>query len=146
MALHTMTQEGDLGWKCPHCDSEQKVHVSHAEVQHVQIPQHETVKENAFTDPKTGNMFIHSELRPGTPLIATSVVALPACDCGTQTFLKVEFTDEELGAMNMIDEQGNYTESHAVAQRHMQLKKHMQAIGKSPGDPYGLLPPVDYPS
>ncbi len=47
---------------------------------------------------------------------------LPACDCGAQTGLKVDFTEEELAAPNMIHPvTGAPTPSHAAAKRHMAL-------------------------
>lgn len=34
MALHTLEQDGTLGWTCPHCQSERSAHHSHEGVQH----------------------------------------------------------------------------------------------------------------
>lgn len=70
-----------------------------------------------------------------------NMVALPACTCGTQTFLKVAFTDEELAtSFNFMEPVFNDsgvivdrkpTPSLAAANRHKTLATQMQAAGKS---------------
>lgn len=74
-----------------------------------------------------------------------TLVALPPCDCGSRTFLRVAFTEQELAANNIIDEEGNPTESHAIAHRHMALARQMQTIGKvytPPVQPNDVAPPT----
>ena len=52
---------------------------------------------------------------------------LPVCDCGAQTGLKVDFTEEELRAPNMIHPvTGAATPSRAAAERHMALAKRLE--------------------
>ena len=104
MALHTLTEDGFLGWRCVECGASNEVDVSHEGVQYC--------------------------LPPGAP-IQRRTVRLPACGCGAQTFLKVDFTAKELAAPNMIDGDGNPTPSRAVAERHMQLVQQMDAAGKT---------------
>ncbi|SRR6266704_3712191 len=58
-----------------------------------------------------------------------SMIMVPDCACGWRTGLKVKFSSEEL--QSLLDEDGNPTPTHAVAQRHIALIKHMRAAGKS---------------
>lgn len=131
MALHTLTDDGHIAWDCHGCGQHRTAHVSHDEVQHPTHDEMETVLEGQTID-ENGHTHTHLITRPtGKKLISDGIVALPTCDCGTRTFLKVKFTSEELHAPNMIDENGDTTPSYMTAQRHMALVKHMRAVGKS---------------
>jgi hypothetical protein len=101
--LHTLTDEGQMGWRCVHCGAENTAPISEAE-----LNGHPGAAQNRHT------------------------VRLPPCACGSQTYLKVYFTEEELRAPNMIDRNGNPTPSRAVAERHMQLAAQMEQMGKTP--------------
>ena len=76
--LQSFTEDGNLGWFCPHCHISNIAHISH----------------DAVGYPPGSNM-----------------VALPRCECGTQTFLKVDFTEQEL-APPVIHYDGNGKISH----------------------------------
>jgi hypothetical protein len=106
MALHTLTEDGYLGWTCPKCSQDRREHISHEAIKAV-LP------------------------FPEAP-IHTRLVQTPACSCGMRVDLKVDFTPEELAAPNMIDAQGQPTPSHATAHRHMALARQMIASGKRP--------------
>lgn len=56
-----------------------------------------------------------------------NVVALPPCACGTRTFLKAQFTPDELQTENMIDKDGNTTQSHHAAHLHMRAAAQVAA-------------------
>ena len=151
MALHTLTEDGHLGWQCVGCGKQQTAHHSHKEVQ-----------------------WCHE---PGMP-VEHATVRLPACECGAQVYLKVHFTEQELKAPNMwipwtsehetmyqqvkhgaehpeqyedatestldiLKSQvetleairtagGSHTNSHAIAQRHVELARQLKASGKHP--------------
>jgi hypothetical protein len=150
VALHTMTDEGQLGWQCVLCSAQNTVHHSHQEVQ-----------------------WCHASGMP----IEHATVRLPPCSgCESQTYLKVHFAEEELSAPNMwlawtseraqalVDAQAAYqaepegtvhkaalayqikaleairdvgglhTESHAVALRHQELARQLKASGKVPAE------------
>jgi DNA-directed RNA polymerase subunit RPC12/RpoP len=107
MALHTLTPDGHMGWRCVDCGTENQVHASHQDVQ------------------------VH--LRPGAPELRRTV-RLPGCQqCGSYVLLKVDFTEAELAAPNMLNRDGSPTLSRHVAGRHMQLIKHLETLGKSKG-------------
>lgn len=57
------------------------------------------------------------------------IVALPACACGTRTFLKAHFTPEELQTTNMVEADGTPTASHRAAHLHMRLHEHVSQRG-----------------
>jgi hypothetical protein len=65
-----------------------------------------------------------------------TMIALPPCDCGKQTFLKVNFTDEELANVARFvagDNSGiETTASIDAAHRHIALARQMSNIGKGP--------------
>ena len=103
--LQTLSNEGHLSHTCDGCGGVQATHISHEQVQFF--------------------------LMDGSPK-EHRTVGLPACDCGSRKYLKVDFTPEELSASNMIDANGNPTESYQAAQRHMQLARQMEALGKRP--------------
>lgn len=64
------------------------------------------------------------------------VVALPPCgNCGARMFLNAHFSEQDLRAPNMIDEDGNTTPSYDVAHRHMELHRRLQASGKRYEEP-----------
>lgn len=132
MALHTLTDDGHLGWICHHCAQDHTVHVSHEQVEHPYYDEVEVVEvDTSYTDAE-GKVHTKATTRKtGKKILHRGIIALPLCDCGTRTFLKAAFTDAELAASNMIDKNGNPTESHAIAHRHMALARHMEALGKA---------------
>ncbi len=56
------------------------------------------------------------------------LIAMPPCpSCGAQMFLKADFTEEELRAVNMIHPvTGERTPSLDAAERHMALAKQLE--------------------
>lgn len=95
--LHHITEDGHLHWKCPDCppDSEHNTaHISHDEVEYV------------------------------TPMDGTTptMVALPRCDCGSRTFLKVAFTEAELQELR--------AKQHPALGYHLELARQLKAVGK----------------
>jgi len=133
--LHTFN-EGHMGWTCP-CGSEQTAHVSHPRVEHPSQDEYETVVEGTTTD-EQGRVWTRSLTRPtGRQIVVDpGVVALPPCaTCGTQTFLKARFTDEDLASVATHDQDGNpTTASMDAAHRHMAVAEHLKRLGKGPDD------------
>jgi hypothetical protein len=93
MTLHSFEEDGTMGWVCPHCNISNTAHVSHEEVE-----------------------VFH---RAGSPLHHRTV-GLPTCTCGSRTYLRVDFKDEELKIEGRA----------AVAERHKAFIARMEAIGK----------------
>ena len=110
MALQALSDEGQLEWTC-HCGEQKSEHLSHDEIQ-----------------------YCH---RPGTPN-SHRTVALPICTCGMHLFLKVDFTEAELSAPNMVtittDGVALPTPSYDTALRHMRLAALLDAAGKGISD------------
>lgn len=141
--LHTHTEQGDMGWTCPKCKKENTAHVSHPQVEHPVHEDMEVLSANTKVDDH-GVTYTETATRKGETIVHAGVIALPPCECGTRTFLKASFTEEELEARNMrepiFDENAdtfepkivgwNKTGSHAVAHRHMALAKQMKELGK----------------
>jgi hypothetical protein len=102
MALHTYTpNDGMMGWRCVHCHTENAAHHSQAVIQH---------------------------LYPETTTKRARTVRLPACStCGSTVHLKVDFSEAELHAPNMINpDDGSPTPSRQVAERHRQLIQQLE--------------------
>lgn len=105
MALHTLTEDGTMGWTCGDCGTENSAHYTHPAV-HMHIP-------------------------PEAPRHRRTV-RLPACPtCGAIVHLKVDFNDKELAAPNMVHPDGTPTPSYHVAQRHMKLARLLDAAQPS---------------
>ena len=74
---------------------------------------------------------------PGIKFTGPDVVALPTCQCGTQMFLKVNFTAEELAAPNIqiaVRDPQDPTkivriDQHPMVARHQQLAAKLTSMG-----------------
>jgi len=105
MALHTLTEDGLMGWRCGDCGTENSAHYTHPGV-HV--------------------------YQPPDALKSRRTVRLPACPtCGATVHLKVDFSEKELAAPNMVYPDGTPTASYHVAQRHMQLASLLEAAAQA---------------
>jgi hypothetical protein len=75
---------------------------------------------------------------PDIKFTGPGIVALPMCDCGTQMFLKVDFTPEELQAPNMLMVERDSQDPriitrlipHPMVARHQQLAAKLRDMGK----------------
>jgi hypothetical protein len=130
--LHDLDDEGNMKWMC-RCGKENTAHVSHEQVEHPVQDEYESVIEGEHTD-EQGRTWTRTLTRPtGTRIVHAGVVGLPPCDCGTRTFLKATFTDEEYADIPRHDEQGQPTQtSVAAAHRHMAVAVHLKRLGKGP--------------
>ena len=132
--LHDLTDEGHMRWHCA-CGKENSAHVSHEHVGHPTHDEYESVIEGTFTD-EHGRTWTRSISRPtGTKIVAEGVIALPPCSCGTRTFLKSTFDDEEYAGIVRHDPDGNETTASVdAAHRHMAVAEHLKRLGKGPDD------------
>lgn len=130
--LHDLTDEGHMKWMC-RCGKENTAHVSHEQVEHPTQDEYETIPEESHID-EQGRTWTRSLSRPtGTKIVHEGVVALPPCECGTRTFLKATFTDDEYNDIARHDENGQPTQaSIAAAHRHMAVAVHLKQLGKGP--------------
>lgn len=161
MALQQLTDDGYLTWTCTHCGKQQTVHHSHEEVQwgevllgmdikhaHVWLPvcacKHQTRLKVHFTEAElqAPNMWL--------PWTGEHEASLQQCYALHTRFQDGTLTDEERAELveaqitpEGVTEQiarmeqvkaagGQHTESHAVAQRHMDLARQLVASGKLP--------------
>lgn len=107
--LTHLLDTGHVRYTCT-CGAAQQVHVSHEDVRF--------------------------HLPPGRPK-EHRTVGLPVCECGAQTFLKVDFTPEELAHISTHDADPDQmragiptTRSQDAAQRHIKLAQLMEDMGK----------------
>jgi hypothetical protein len=138
--LHDLDDEGNMKWMC-RCGKENTAHVSHPQVEHPTQDEYESVIEGEHTD-EQGRTWTRTLTRPtGTRIVHEGVVGLPVCECGTRTFLKATYTDEEYADIARHDEDGQPTRaSVAAAHRHMAVASHLKRLGKGPDDLKGTTP------
>jgi hypothetical protein len=113
MSLHTLTTDGAMQWTCAHCQRSCTAHVTQPDVCYC----------NQAEQPR--NM---------------RTVRLPACACGSTTYLKVDFSTREMEAPNMYTASGVRSPTYLVALRHLYLATRMDALGKP--HPYAPRAPL----
>lgn len=75
---------------------------------------------------------------PDIKFSGPGIVALPICECGTQMFLKVDFTPDELAAPNITIAERDPSNptiitrlyQHPMVARHQQLAAKLREMGK----------------
>ena len=120
--LHTLTEDGTAHWVCPNCEKQNSAHHSHEQMERG-VPR-------AHIDNLIARGLSEQDARAALAAQGAGIIALPPCECGARTFLKANFTPEELQARNMIGEDGQPTDSYFAANRHVQLHQLMEANGK----------------
>lgn len=130
--LHTLTDSGHMAWTCP-CGSERMAHISHPEVTHPSYAEQETIPDGTHTDEQGRTWTRHITRPTGNTITHADVIALPPCECGTRTFLKATFDDEEYAGIARHDSDGNETNASVeAAHRHMALAQQLKNAGKGP--------------
>jgi|SRR5450631_592862 len=129
--LHTLTKDGHMAWACP-CGRERTAHISDPAVQHPTSDEMETVVEGTTIDDQGRTWTRHLSRPTGKKIIHGSHIALPACECGKQTFLAVP-TDEHYATAASVTGDGTPTTASMEAfNRTQELARQMKSIGKGP--------------
>lgn len=156
MAIQSIDTEGNIEWRCPHmteeadqpCGAIYQHHISHEHIQWHGMPgvkpEHQTVSlppcsgcgaqtflKVHFTEKelKAPNMWLEWNSQRAE-LLQKLQKLLPEAEPGSAQ--QAALTQQIALLEKIRDAKGAHTESHAMAQRHMQLRDQLIASGKTP--------------